>query len=662
MKKNLLIREQQAAISIVMPVYNAKAYLEETLNSLQKQTLKNFEVICVDDGSTDGSLIILEDYSRLDNRIRVFRQQHISAAAARNYGITKIKGEYVIFLDADDVFLPDMLQKLYAQLKKTGADICLFSMNSFDAKTGDFHGRMDNMLRCEYCPKEVFSWRDNREKFFQCCDHYTSNKIYRSEFLISTGLEFENVLVHEDTFFSICNLAAAKKITYVDECLLNYRVNNPDSLLAKERRHPEVLMEVTERVRDWLKEKALYENLRESFEEWVYIFGYCQLIRHKKVIAEDKFQEICEKFNDFVSELGVSQEYAKDDGSVFKISVIIYSYNMDKYACQCVDSILNQTFSEVEIIIIDDASTDGSYDKLMLAYGNDIRVKLFHNYKHIGAGETRNLGLKLAQGKYVYFVDCVDMLLPGCLEYLYHVADRYNADIVHMSEYYQPMDEEDNLSADLPVKIKRDRCVGFLHRLPLRSRARLEQYIAGMYDEEPGTNLYKRCFLLEKELRYFSGIYDGLAFAGLTYVATDRIWCIPGPVYLCRPTESFMAHVKKEDRISDLIKSLVVSLRMAQDMPGKSLESLDEKLIMHVYMKIFRTFFNELHTYYDGNLSIPMSLYTAVDKVVRHYFPTDAFLVGMLFHYASSTFQQSRENLQRPSKESSAFPPSTTSS
>lgn len=109
------MRGECPKVSVVIPVYNVADYLSECLNSILNQTLEDIEVICVDDGSTDGSLDILRHYEEHDMRLQVLTQKHMTAGAARNTGLDRARGEYVIFLDADDFFAPDMLEKTYAR-------------------------------------------------------------------------------------------------------------------------------------------------------------------------------------------------------------------------------------------------------------------------------------------------------------------------------------------------------------------------------------------------------------------------------------------------------------------------------------------------------------------------------------------------------------------
>ena len=115
-------------VSVIIPVYNCKEYLSDCLNSLQKQTFKNIEIIIVNDGSTDGSKDIILDYAAGDNRIKYFEQVNSGVSASRNKGFEISSGEYIIFVDSDDWVSPDYIEKLYNALIKEGCDISVCSV------------------------------------------------------------------------------------------------------------------------------------------------------------------------------------------------------------------------------------------------------------------------------------------------------------------------------------------------------------------------------------------------------------------------------------------------------------------------------------------------------------------------------------------------------
>jgi glycosyltransferase involved in cell wall biosynthesis len=108
----------EVQVSVIVPIYNAYDYLGVALDSILSQTLKDIEVICIDDGSTDRSLDIIKKYHEADSRVSVVTENNAGVSTARNKGIVRARGEYIIFLDADDFYEPTLLEKLYNLAKK----------------------------------------------------------------------------------------------------------------------------------------------------------------------------------------------------------------------------------------------------------------------------------------------------------------------------------------------------------------------------------------------------------------------------------------------------------------------------------------------------------------------------------------------------------------
>ena len=110
-------------ISVIVPIYNAELYLEECIHSVLNQTLRDIELLLIDDGSTDGSFRICEEYSKKDNRVQVFRNKNVGQGLERNFGVRKAAGEYIAFLDSDDQYKEDALERLYQKAMETNADM-----------------------------------------------------------------------------------------------------------------------------------------------------------------------------------------------------------------------------------------------------------------------------------------------------------------------------------------------------------------------------------------------------------------------------------------------------------------------------------------------------------------------------------------------------------
>ena len=122
-------------VSVIIPVYNVEKYLRECLDSVINQTLKDIEIICVDDGSSDGSLKILEEYAQKDNRIKVLKQEHGGVSCARNLALGGAAGEYMLCLDSDDYLELNTLESLYNRALNFDLDMLSFSGQYFDNST-----------------------------------------------------------------------------------------------------------------------------------------------------------------------------------------------------------------------------------------------------------------------------------------------------------------------------------------------------------------------------------------------------------------------------------------------------------------------------------------------------------------------------------------------
>lgn len=222
--------KMEIKVSVVMPVYNAADYLQESLGSILTQSLREIEVICVNDGSTDNSLEILERYQKDDDRIKIINQKNQYAGVARNNGLKVARGEYVIFWDADDFFHQNALRGMYEKAKETAADIVICNSNVYDDVNKQIlpgHGS----LIYQYLPqKDVFSYKDIPEYIFQISFGWPWDKLFRTEFVRKQKLQFHTIRTSEDVQFVFPALVMADKITVIDKEYVTYRKYNQSSL------------------------------------------------------------------------------------------------------------------------------------------------------------------------------------------------------------------------------------------------------------------------------------------------------------------------------------------------------------------------------------------------------------------------------------------------
>ena len=213
---------QSPKVSVIVPVYNVEQYLEQCLDSLNAQTLPEMEFILIDDGSTDRSGELAEQFAAAHPRFRVIHQENKGYAGARNAAIPLAKGKYIGFVDSDDYVEPEMFQKLYEAAEQENADIsgCSFS----------YYYQNDDQI----VPYRNFMFsrvlKKNQGKFFGGAETsifdnaVTWNRIYSRKMIETYGIRFaENMKMAEDVPFFWCSYLTANKITLSEECLYYYR-------------------------------------------------------------------------------------------------------------------------------------------------------------------------------------------------------------------------------------------------------------------------------------------------------------------------------------------------------------------------------------------------------------------------------------------------------
>ncbi len=216
--------ENKVLVSVVVAVYNAKAYLKECIDSLISQTLKDIEIICVNDGSNDNSLSILEEYAKNDNRIKLLSQVNQGAGAARDNGYKYAKGKYIIFLDSDDIFSTEMLEKMYKSAEENGSDVVVCNSYSFVGTVENAkkqYGINYNIIKDNktFCPK------DYPNSLFQIFVPWVWDKLIRKSFIDNFYTESSKYRILEDHLISFPVIVHADIISIVDDYLVFYRKN-----------------------------------------------------------------------------------------------------------------------------------------------------------------------------------------------------------------------------------------------------------------------------------------------------------------------------------------------------------------------------------------------------------------------------------------------------
>lgn len=214
-------------VSVIVPVYNVERYLARCLDSLIAQTLEDIEIICINDGSTDGSVDILTEYSKKDNRINVLSQVNSGIGVARNKGISSASGEFIGFVDSDDFLDKDFYEKLYNAAKSENAEIACSGVIRENRKKSRELVKFDELTVC-HCVQEKFDMAKAPEH------SYVWNKIYLTSRVKELGLSFIKGLYYEDMPFTADVLTQMGSLVCVPKIRYHYWINSTSIIKKNE--------------------------------------------------------------------------------------------------------------------------------------------------------------------------------------------------------------------------------------------------------------------------------------------------------------------------------------------------------------------------------------------------------------------------------------------
>lgn len=268
------------SISIVMPVYNCEDYLEDTLNCVFDQTFKDFELVCVDDGSSDASLDILKEFAQKDSRLRIISQENKGSGAARNRGLKESNGKYLFFMDSDDYIVQDFLKISHKKISKGDFDFIMFQIASirYGEKDGD-------VMFTPYRLNEEFVFNYEINKTIVLNSYFAPwSKFYKKEFLEKLDILFDEELPYEDVLVHVKSMIEASNILFVPECMYYYRLDSQNSLTSDSTTHIKIF-DVIESVRQYLMEKNLLDVFKMEFES----FKTQQVIYHLNFPIDEEY-------------------------------------------------------------------------------------------------------------------------------------------------------------------------------------------------------------------------------------------------------------------------------------------------------------------------------------------------------------------------------------
>jgi len=294
-------------ISIIIPVYNVAEYLPKCLDSVLGQTLSDIEIICINDGSTDNSGDILQDYVVKDGRIKIINQKNQGLSAARNAGLKIVHSDYVMFVDSDDYIAPNMAEKLYKKMEEDKSDVVICSAECV------------NLLPQDASP-DVVEWQSWLQPWFDeyikptgvydvpktIKDEFISvvwNKLYKASIIKNYKIEFPLGLIEEDEYWLWAYMIHSKKYTFINERLYFY-VQRSGSIMTTRNGNDRVLdiLEIERRIYELVKEYALIEDYQEILTDW-YIKTVEEILKYQKpkdlIVLRERITDYMQNYNSY---------------------------------------------------------------------------------------------------------------------------------------------------------------------------------------------------------------------------------------------------------------------------------------------------------------------------------------------------------------------------
>ena len=466
--------------SIIIPFYNDKLYVQECLESVLGQSYRDIEVICVDDGSFDGSSEIVQGVAQCDDRVRVFRQKNKGLSAARNLGLAEARGEYVLFVDSDDLLSQDAVERLVCYAEKNDLDHIISGVEVF--KDAESLSVSDSLLRAE---KEYFRIKNDSicwsicsgtELFVRLMENdsfYVSanTRFLRRRLLEKGGIRFIEGIIHEDAIFTPEVMLSSERTVVIPDKFYKRRLRDGSIMTSIDQnvRHVTGLLVAAMKMTEVFAVDANLQKALEKYKTYLYRKAYIYLNQcDDRSLAKDSI------LNAILSILGEKQaSLVKDivyplmslcleydararkyrdkrlssrlkrlvnfkprkkiratDESVteIKVSVIVPVYNAERHLRQALDSLCAQTLKDAEFICVDDGSSDGSGAILEEYAKRDLRFRVFHRINR-GLAETRNFGVSQSRGEYLTFMDADDYVESVWLEEIYKISRENKLDI-----------------------------------------------------------------------------------------------------------------------------------------------------------------------------------------------------------------------------------------
>ena len=399
------------------------------MDSVLSQTYKDFEVLMVNDGSTDSSGAICQDFAERDSRFHYFEKENGGLSDARNYGLERAKGHYITFFDSDDFLFEDYLENLYHASRLSNSDITIGGYCRFgDSNFYFYNDRFKSDSLVEFKDFQAIQYLDSMLDVTFITFSTAWGKLFKRE--LFSELRFPYGKYAEDQFLIWKLYMKADKIYVFNGASYVYRMNPSGLSNIFTLKHLDYIDALEERIKATKDIEGI--EIQHSFNMYSYVLQRIlgQLEEHDYI---DEAKEVREKLE--LAEQGqypflsdeVKEIEVKNGGEL--VSIIVPVYNVENYLRMCLDSIEHQTYSNIEVLLINDGSPDSSGEICQEYVARDSRFRYFEK-ENGGASDARNYGIERSNGKYLTFVDSDDWLSLTYVEDLYQAAIRNDADTV----------------------------------------------------------------------------------------------------------------------------------------------------------------------------------------------------------------------------------------
>lgn len=565
---------QHPKVSILMPSLNSGAFIRECMESVVTQTLREIEILCVDAGSTDGTLEILREYEKNDPRVRVIVSDKKSMGYQYNLGLDAAAGDYIGMVETDDWVEADAFASLWSAASSHNVDIVAANYYRYYTKPEVRNQPFENLGGCPYeqvfCPQEVL-------QSFAVTPLIWSG-IYRRSLLKENNIRFNETpgASFQDTGFHFLVMTAAKTAFFLNNYFYHYRCDNETQSVNSGGKvfcicdethyferflddHPVEKQRLLKPYMAWKYDKYRWNYGRVAPQfQWEFLVRFREeFLEHReagllgeqslntavshvtmKVINElidnpvSYFKRTCKKYCTIPKEGKLLEAEILKEGSFSSpdVSIIIPLHDEEGCVAGSLESARKQTLENIEIICVDDGSDDATLRCILNQSDTDQRITVLHQI-HQGSASAKNKGLEYARGRYVLFLCAGDRLREGALERLVSLADKHGLDMLCFGS--APLSEECSENNVI--------CGSGSKQETVVTGAEQFCYACehAAYEPFAGAALYNLQYLLRRRIRFIDGIfYEDRSFVFSALTEADRVIHLEDKLYLTGETRT----------------------------------------------------------------------------------------------------------------------------